>query len=189
MTTLTNRFEEALVFAAKTHQSQIRKGSQTPYIAHLLAVTALVLENGGDEDQAIAALLHDAAEDQGGREILYEIEVRFGHRVSNLVMACSDTIESPKPPWQKRKEKYISHLLSTSSDALLISLADKVHNAQSILEDYQIVGDSLWDRFNGKKEGTLWYYRTLADTFQKIYHCPLSDKLAQIITSLESTVA
>jgi hypothetical protein len=145
---LSARFREALWFAAFLHADQVRKGTDIPYVAHLLAVAALVLEHGGDEDQAIAALLHDSAEDQGGTQILDQIRNRFGVKVASIVEACSDTTETPKPPWRDRKERYIEHLADASEDVLLISLADKVHNAKAILSDYKKIGDDLWDRIS-----------------------------------------
>lgn len=186
MTDLSLRFEEALVFATQLHNTQKRKGSEIPYISHLLAVTALVLENGGDEDQAIAALLHDAAEDQGGEPIIIEIGEKFGNQVAEIVKACSDTFQSPKPPWRQRKEKYLLHLETAPPKALLVSLADKVHNAQSIVMNHKEIGDQIWNRFRGKKNGTLWYYRELGKSFQKLFPGPLSTELSRLITTLES---
>jgi (p)ppGpp synthase/HD superfamily hydrolase len=162
---LTARFREALWFAAFLHADQIRKGTDIPYVAHLLAVAVLVLEHGGGEDQAIAALLHDSAEDQGGALVLDQIRDRFGVKVASIVEACSDTTVVPKPPWRERKERYIEHLADVSNDVLLVSLADKVHNARAILADYKRIGDALWDRFQGKKDGTLWYYEALVEAF------------------------
>jgi (p)ppGpp synthase/HD superfamily hydrolase len=162
---LTARFREALWFAAFLHADQVRKGTDIPYVAHLLAVAALVLEHGGGEDQAIAALLHDSAEDQGGKHVLDQIRDRFGVKVASIVEACTDTTVVPKPPWRERKERYIEHLAEVSEDVLLVSLADKVHNARAILADYKKIGDALWDRFQGKKDGTLWYYEALLEAF------------------------
>ena len=129
---LTRRFELALQFASGLHHSQCRKGTPVPYISHLMAVSALVLEAGGDEDLAIAALLHDAVEDQGGPPTLQTIRRMFGDRVADVVMECSDTDREPKPLWRERKEQYLAHLLSASTDALLVSIADKLHNARSV---------------------------------------------------------
>ncbi len=160
---LGERFEQALQFAAATHQSQARKGSGIPYVDHLLGVCSLVIEDGGDEDEAIAALLHNAAEDQGGESMLDEIRRRFGDRVAAVVAACSDTFESPKPPWKLRKESYIDHLDVQSKSVLRVSLADKLFNARAILRDHLIVGDDVWTRFQSGRDGQLWYYRQLAD--------------------------
>ena len=168
MTELTARFEQALQYAFELHQRQRRKGSQTPYIAHLLGVCALVLEDGGDEDEAIAALLHDAAEDQGGLQTLEEIRRRFGEHVAEIVDGCTDTYEMPKPAWRLRKETYLEHLRTASSAVLRVSLADKLHNARAMQTDLYSQGEALWGRFNGGKEGSLWYYRSLAQIFKEL---------------------
>jgi (p)ppGpp synthase/HD superfamily hydrolase len=154
-------------------------------MAHLLAFTALVLENDGDEDQAIAALLHDAAEDQGGREVLATIRERFGERVAAMVDGCTDSYEIPKPPWRSRKEVYIAHLRHASADVRRVSLADKVHNARSILADLQQYGEAIWDRFQGGKDGTLWYYKTLAQVFREIDASPLVGELTRLTLEIE----
>lgn len=162
---LTNRFEQALVYASRLHRKQIRKGSNIPYISHLLSVTALVLEDGGDEDEAIAALLHDAVEDQGGkatREVIFDM---FGAKVVEIVDGCTDTDTIPKPSWQKRKQQYIDNLRSASASIRRVSLADKLHNARSILRDLSKNGESTWGKFKGGREGTLWYYQTLLQLF------------------------
>ena len=183
------RFREALDLTARLHQTQARKGGSIPYVAHLLAVTAIVLENGGDEDLAIAALLHDAVEDQGGAETLAEIQRRFGDRVADIVDACSDTDEIPKPPWRERKEAYLAHLQSASPDVLLVSLSDKLHNARSILMNYRALGPALWERFNAGKDGQLWYYRELVRIFrQRSEHRELVDELERVITTLEQEI-
>jgi (p)ppGpp synthase/HD superfamily hydrolase len=163
---LTTCFEEALIFATQLHTHQTRKGSQTPYIAHLLSVTALVIESGGDEDTVIAALLHDAVEDQGGLDTLAEIRQRFGKRVAEIVDSCSDADTSPKPPWKERKEAYLNHLTKATPEARLVSMADKLHNARSILRDLR-QGKNIWEKFNGGKEGTLWYYTSLVHIFRE----------------------
>jgi (p)ppGpp synthase/HD superfamily hydrolase len=182
---LGHRFEEALVFATQLHAHQTRKSSQTPYIAHLLSVTGLVLDAGGDEDTAIAALLHDAVEDQGGLETLKVIRARFGERVANIVDVCSDAYEIPKPPWQKRKETYLKHLQEAPPDARLVSLADKLHNARSILRDLKKEGDRVWEKFNGGKDGTLWYYRSLVRIFQNLDDNFLLDELTLVVDEIE----
>jgi (p)ppGpp synthase/HD superfamily hydrolase len=184
---LTARFREALWFAAFLHADQIRKGTDIPYVAHLLAVAALVLEHGGGEDQAIAALLHDSAEDQGGSQVLEQTRNRFGGRVASIVEACSDTTIAPKPPWRERKERYIEHLAEVSEDVLLVSLADKVHNAKAILTDYKRIGDDLWDRFQGGKNGTLWYYESLVEAFARRGKWPeLMAELKSVVMELTS---
>lgn len=164
---LTARFRDALGLAAVLHAEQVRKGSGIPYVAHLLTVAATVIEEGGSEDLVIAALLHDAAEDQGGEEILARIRFLYGESVAAVVAACSDTTETPKPPWRERKERYIAHLAAVPEGVLLVSLADKIHNARAILRDYRSVGDDLWERFRGGRDGTLWYYETLAGAFER----------------------
>src|SRR5579872_5374059 len=143
---LTTRFEEALVFATQLHAEQTRKGTTIPYISHLLAVTAIVIENGGNEDEAIAALLHDAIEDQGGAATREEIRRRFGDAVVAIVDGCTDAETLPKPPWQERKQVYLAHLPSASPSVLLVSAADKLHNAYAILRDYRRLGEALWSR-------------------------------------------
>ncbi len=162
---MSPRFNEALVYAAELHATQKKKVSEIPYIAHLLGVTAIALEHGADEDEAIAALLHDAVEDQGGQVTASEIRRRFGERVVEIVLGCTDADTTPKPAWRERKERYIAHLDSGNPSIFLVSASDKLYNARSIVADYRRVGEVLWDRFNGKREGTLWYYRTLADKF------------------------
>ncbi len=181
---LTNRFEEGLRYAFHLHATQKRKGTQIPYFSHLMSVTALVLENGGDEDQAIAALLHDAVEDQGGRKRLDEIRQRFGPRVADLVDGCTDAYESPKPPWRQRKEAYLARLKNSAPDVHLVSLADKVHNARSLLDNLRQVGHSVWGRFNGGKDGTLWYYQALLAEFKQIQPGGLTDELERTVSDI-----
>jgi (p)ppGpp synthase/HD superfamily hydrolase len=169
---LTRRFDVALHFASGLHHAQFRKGTNIPYIAHLMSVASLVLEAGGDEDQAIAALLHDAMEDQGGPPTLATIQKLFGDRVADTVRECSDSeSEDPnsKKPWRDRKRAYIAHLAEASVDALRVSIADKLHNARAILADYRILGDKLWERFNkeASKKDQLDYYRALVTAFRK----------------------
>jgi (p)ppGpp synthase/HD superfamily hydrolase len=159
------RFLRAFEFAAEKHKKQTRKVSSIPYIAHLMGVTSLVLEAGGDEDLAIAALLHDVVEDCGGAQMLKEVRRRFGSRVAKVVDGCTDSDSDPKPPWRERKETYIRHLRHADAGTRLVSAADKLNNVRSILGDYRAVGESIWSRFHGGREGTLWYYRTLRDEF------------------------
>jgi (p)ppGpp synthase/HD superfamily hydrolase len=180
------RFSDALIYAAALHADQARKGTRTPYLGHLLGVCSLVIDSGGSEDQAIAALLHDAAEDRGGSTRLADIHARFGSTVATIVEACSDTLESPKPPWLDRKTRYIERLRSEPEGILLVSLADKVHNAGAILADLEAVGATLWSRFNGGREGTLWYYRSLADVFtQRLADSVLSAELDRLVSQIE----
>jgi (p)ppGpp synthase/HD superfamily hydrolase len=162
---LGSRFLRAFLFAAEQHSGQTRKASTIPYIAHLMGVASLVLEAGGDEDLAIAALLHDVVEDCGGATMLKEVRRRFGARVAKVVDGCTDADTYPKPPWRERKEKYIGRLRQEGPDTRLVSAADKLNNVRSIVSDYRAVGESVWSRFNGGRDGTLWYYRTLRDEF------------------------
>jgi GTP pyrophosphokinase len=155
----------AFLFAAEKHKGQTRKASTIPYIAHLMGVASLVLEAGGDEDLAIAALLHDVVEDCGGVPMLKEVRRRFGKRVAAIVDGCTDADTDPKPPWRERKEQYLRHLKTADADTRLVSAADKLNNVRSILSDYRAVGESVWSRFKGGREGTLWYYRTLLEIF------------------------
>ena len=182
---LTSRFEEAITFATQLHAKQLRKGTTIPYIAHLLAVTALVLENGGDEDEAIAALLHDAIEDQGGAATREVIRRQFGNRVVAIVDGCTDTEVVPKPPWRGRKEAYIAHLHQASPAVRLVSAADKLHNARTILADYRVLGDALWQRFTGGKDGTLWYYRSVVEALREVGPGPLVEELDRVVTEIE----
>ena len=162
---LTHRFEKALVYAHKLHHKQTRKAGNIPYISHLLSVAALVIENGGDEDEAIAALLHDAVEEQGGKATREVILNMFGQRVTEIVDGCTDADTIPKPPWQERKEQFIERMHHASSSVRRVVLADKLHNARSILRDLFTHGEVTWDKFKGGKSGSLWYYRSLLEIF------------------------
>jgi (p)ppGpp synthase/HD superfamily hydrolase len=175
---LTSRFDDALHYAHDLHREQTRKGTAIPYISHLMAVSALVMEHGGNEDQAIGALLHDAAEDQGGAETLEEIRRRYGDAVAHIVADCTDAWVEPKPDWRSRKEAYLAKLPTKAAQSLLVSLADKTHNAEAILFDYRTLSDSLWPRFNGGADGTRWYYNALATIFSAVMPGRLSDRLA-----------
>ena len=182
---LSERFEQALVFATRLHAGQVRKGTQIPYVSHLLGVASLALDHGADEDEAIAALLHDAVEDQGGQPTLEEIRRRFGDRVAEIVAGCTDADVLPKPPWRQRKEAYIAHLEHASPSGRLVSACDKLHNARAILNDYQNVGDALWTRFNGGRDGTLWYYRELVAAFRRHSgDTPLVEELDRVVHEL-----
>lgn len=187
--TLSSRFDEALVYARQIHATQVRKGTNVPYVAHLLAVTAIVLEHGGGEDEAIAALLHDAIEDQGGFATRDEIRRRFGDNVVAIVVGCTDAETIPKPPWRERKEDYVAHIAVASPSVRLVSAADKLHNARSILADYRRLGEALWSRFNGGRAGTLWYYRSLIDAFRSVQSSPLLEELDRTVSELERLVA
>jgi (p)ppGpp synthase/HD superfamily hydrolase len=179
----TEKFEDALVYAARLHRDQTRKGSGVPYVTHLLAVAAIVGESGGTEDEVIAGLLHDAPEDAGGEERLAEIRARFGEEVANVVAGCTDTYKEPKPPWRARKEAYLEHLAGAPPSVRLVSAADKLHNARSVLSDYRAVGEDLWGRFNGGRAGTLWYYRAVADALAG--DGPVADELERVVVKLE----
>ncbi|MBD2435559.1 HD domain-containing protein [Nostoc sp. FACHB-110] len=172
---LTAKFEEALVYATRLHANQTRKISGVPYIAHLLSVAALVLEAGGTEEEAIAALLHDAIEDQGGKSTREEIRQRFGETVVAIVDGCTESDIYPKPPWQERKQKYLENLRHASPSVRRVSLADKLHNARSLLADLRQHGNSIWQQFKTGKEGSLWFYQQL----QQVYSANGSDFLTQ----------
>ncbi len=186
---LSSRFERALSLANQLHRTQVRKGTTIPYMAHLLAVASLALEHGADEDEAIAAVLHDAVEDQGGPRTLARIRRRFGERPARIVAECTDADVVPKPPWKERKVAYIAHLAHASPGGLLVSASDKLHNARSILADYRRLGEALWPRFAGGREGTLWYYRALIDAYRRAGAVPaLVDELDRTLTALEALV-
>jgi len=192
-TALTDCFDRALLYATHVHGGQVRKGTSIPYVAHLLAVVATVLEYGGSEDMAIAALLHDAVEDQGGEPRLSDIRNRFGDRVADVVRSCSDSVakttaDQPKEDWLTRKRRYIERLDTVDQETLLVALSDKIHNARSILRDLRKpeIGTTVWNRFRNPKEDTLWYYRELANMFQKRLPGQLADELVEIIIVLEN---
>jgi (p)ppGpp synthase/HD superfamily hydrolase len=183
------RFLRAFEFAAEKHKGQTRKASTIPYIAHLMGVASLVLEAGADEDLAIAALLHDVVEDCGGAPMLKEIRRKFGDRVAKVVDGCTDADAYPKPPWRERKEKYIARLKKENADTRLVSAADKLNNVRSIVSDYRAIGESVWSRFNGGREGTLWYYRTLRDQFLRHKPNRITRELALAVGELEALAA
>lgn len=186
---LTPKFVEALAYAAGKHAAQTRKASEVPYIGHLLSVAGLVIEDGGTEKQAIAALLHDAAEDQGGSRTLAEIGEKFGADVASIVEECSDTLETPKPPWRGRKERYIRHLREASDDAVLVSLADKLDNARAILRDFRAYGDEVWQRFTVQDPQLhLWYYRSLLEVFGQRTDSWMVGELRDVIDVLEQAI-
>jgi GTP pyrophosphokinase len=185
---LSERFIDALTFATQLHAGQTRKGSEVPYIAHLLGVASTVLEHGANEDEAIAALLHDAIEDQGGAATREEIRRRFGDTVTEIVDGCTDSDTTPKPPWRQRKEAYIAHIPTASASVLLVSAADKLYNARSVLNDYRLIGDAVWERFQGGKNGSLWYYRAVVDAFRSTGSSPLFDELERVVSELERLV-
>jgi (p)ppGpp synthase/HD superfamily hydrolase len=182
---LTARFAEAFAYAATLHAHQTRKGTAIPYLSHLMSVSALVIEDGGDEDEAIAGLLHDAAEDQGGEATLTEIRRLFGEKVARIVDGCTDSVVMPKPPWRERKERYVAHIRHAAADVRRVSSADKLHNARSILADYRVLRDDLWPRFTAGKSDTLWYYRSLVEGFRAAGGGRLVDELDLVVSELE----
>ena len=187
MTLLTDRYSAALTYTAALHAEQRRTTSGEPYLAHLLAVCALVLEDGGDEDEAIAALLHDAVEDQGGEPTLRAIRERFGSRVADLVAACTDPTGTDT--WRQRKELYLARLQTAEPAALRLSLADKLHNARAILRDLRQEGATTLERFSGGRDGVLWYYRSLTNTYVARRPGYLAEELDRVVSEIERLVA
>jgi (p)ppGpp synthase/HD superfamily hydrolase len=182
----SGRFIQALDYAARLHARQLRKRTDRPYIGHLLSVTSIVIEYGGDEGMAIAALLHDAVEDHGGKPRLREIQRKFGKRVAHIVDGCTDSYSDPKPPWLERKRAYVEGVAAETDDVRLVSAADKLSNVRETLHEVRVRGDSALDRFAGKKEGLLWYYRALVNEFRKAGSNPLVEELDRVVTELES---
>ncbi len=186
-TFFSSRFADALGYAHELHALQLRKGGRIPYISHLLAVTSIVLDAGGTEDEAIAALLHDGPEDQGGLETLAEIRRRFGEGVADIVEGCSDTFKTPKPPWEERKRQYVAHLADADSSTLLVSAADKLHNARATLQDLNgEAGPRVWDRFSATKEQTLANYHNLIEAYLRGRK---DDRRQPIVADLQNVVA
>lgn len=183
---LGSRFKEAFLFAAEKHATQTRKKTDVPYIAHLMSVAALVLEAGAGEDEAVAALLHDVVEDCGGYPVLEEIRERFGPRVAKIVEGCTDAYTIPKPPWKARKLDYLDILRKSGDDIRLVSAADKLHNVRTILADYRREGDLVWERFSGRRDGTLWYYRAVLDVLRQGKPNLLIEELGRVVTELET---
>ena len=183
---MTKQFEKALVYATRIHGGQFRKKTRIPYIAHILGVTAIALEYGANETEAIGALLHDAVEDCGGLPRLRDIERKFGKAVARIVDGCTDTDQIPKPPWRERKEKYIAHLDKASRSTRLVSASDKLHSARAIVRNLREEGDKVFTRFKGGKEGTLWYYRSLVRAFRKHGRSELIDELNRVVTEMET---
>jgi (p)ppGpp synthase/HD superfamily hydrolase len=184
--TLSPKFIRALGYAARLHANQIRKRTERPYIGHLLGVASIVIEYGGDEEMAIAALLHDAVEDQGGLPRLREIGRKFGRRVAEIVDGCTDAYSEPKPPWLERKRAYIARVTKESDEVRLVSAADKLSNARETLHDLRVHGEGIFERFAGKKEGTQWYYRALITAFRAAGNNPLVDELDRVVSELEA---
>jgi (p)ppGpp synthase/HD superfamily hydrolase len=182
---LSGRFDAALKLASDLHRAQMRKSTDIPYLAHLLAVAGLVLEHGGTEDEAIAGLLHDAVEDQGGQPTLEVIRRGFGDEVADLVAALSDTDVTPKPPWRTRKEEYLLHLEEAPMGVLRVSAADKLHNVRAIVRDYLEIGEDLWNRFSAPSSDQIWYYRALSDVFRRRLGGTLAADLSRTVSDLE----
>jgi GTP pyrophosphokinase len=188
----TVRFESAMRYAHQVHQEQRRKGTGIPSIAHVLGVAAIAMEYGADEDEAIGALLHDAAEDGGGEARLAEIRAQFGDAVAEIVLGCSDSlVEDPedKLPWRERKENYLAHLENASASVCLVSAADKLHNVRSLIRDYREHGSDIWERFQGRRDGTLWYYETVADVLIRRYRTALTRDLQDEVDALLGLVS
>ena len=185
MPTLTRRFDDAFVYAHEVHGTHIRKGNGAPYIGHLIGVASIVIDDGGTEDEAIAALLHDAPEDRGGRERLEDIRARFGDGVAKIVEDCTDSWTIPKAPWAERKKKYAEHARTLDAASLRVSAADKVHNAYAILRDLRNVGDTVWDRFNAGADDILAYYQSLVRAYREAGGGRLVDELDRIVRAIE----
>jgi (p)ppGpp synthase/HD superfamily hydrolase len=183
---LSRQFEKALVYATRIHGGKLRKKTRIPYIAHILGVAATALEYGANETEAIAALLHDAVEDCGGAKRLRAIERKFGKRVARIVEGCTDTDQTPKPPWLKRKKTYVSHVRHASMATKLVSASDKLHNVRAILMDYRQEEEKLWSRFGGGKQGALWYYRALVNALSGKRIQPVVQEINRTLTELES---
>jgi (p)ppGpp synthase/HD superfamily hydrolase len=183
---LSHQFRKALVYASSVHGGKLRKKTKIPDIGHVLGVTAIALEYGANETEAIGALLHDAVEDSGGKKRLRAIESKFGKPVSEIVKSCTDTLEKPKPPWITRKKEYVAHVRSAPISAKLVSASDKLHNVRAILRLYRQEGDNLWTRYDGGKKAALWYYRALVTAFEGEKHIqPLVQELDRVLTELE----
>ena len=184
---MSERFAEAVAMANELHSGQFRKGTKIPYISHPLIVAGTVLQNGGDEDEAIAAVLHDTVEDCGGKPVMEKIRQRFGEKIAGLVSGCTETDVQPKPPWRERKERYIQNIKSASPSVRLISCADKLHNAASILSEYKKVGAKVWDRFKGDKSETLWFYSAMVSALRAAGEDrPILDELEATVKALRS---
>jgi (p)ppGpp synthase/HD superfamily hydrolase len=182
------RLQRAFRYAAEKHYGQTRKQSAVPYLSHLMAVASLVLEAGGDEDMAIAALLHDVVEDCGGMPRLREIRKKFGPRVARIVEGCTDSFGEPKPEWAERKKDYLREVQHAGAETRLVSASDKLHNVRTILADYRQHGEAIWTRFTGKRDGTLWYYRALSDEYGRRGPNCITRELEIAVAQLELAV-
>lgn len=186
-TALSDQFLSAFEFAFQLHRNQLRKGSEIPYMSHLIGVAALVMEDGGDETEAIAALLHDSVEDQGGAVTLEKVKQKFGDRVASIVEYCTDSMETPKPPWKDRKQALIEKAGAAGVSEFKILIADKLHNLRSIRYALQRFGGEVWGRFKGGREGSLWYYQLLLTTFRSRGDHPYLDEMEVILEYLEKS--
>ena len=184
MIDLSGRLDEAFAYARDVHQNQTRKGSNTPYLGHLIGVASIVLDDGGSEDEAIAGLLHDAAEDHGGRERLADIRRRFGDAVARIVEDCTDSWEIPTPPWAERKRAYIEHARRLPASSLRVSAADKVHNSYAILRDLRNVGEKVWERFSAPADDVVAYYEGLVRAYREAGGGRLVDELDRIVRGI-----
>lgn len=183
--TLTSRFDDAFRYAHEVHATQMRKGTTVPYLGHLMGVASIVLDDGGTEDEAIAALLHDAPEDHGGRGRLEEIRARFGDQVARIVEDCTDAWESPKPAWLGRKQAYVEHARHLPASSLRVSAADKVHNAYAILRDLRNFGETVWERFNAGPDDVMDYYESLVRAYRQAGGGKLVDELDRIVRGIQ----
>lgn len=191
---LGDRFAEALAYAARLHATQTRKAKETPYVAHLLGVTSLAIDAGADEDEAIAAVLHDAVEDQGGEATRAEIERRFGARVASLVVSLSDSLVDTRTgekrePWQMRKDRYIAHLREADHSVRLVAACDKLHNLRELLEDHRRLGDEVWSHFSAGPEKQLWFYRSVVGVLTEGQSTFLAERLREALSELEEKLA
>jgi GTP pyrophosphokinase len=185
MAPFSRRLDDAFAYAHAAHASQLRKGTTSPYIGHLMGVASIVIDDGGSEDEVIAALLHDAAEDAGGRERLDDIRARFGDAVARIVEDCTDAWTSPKPAWKQRKEAYIAHARALPASSLRVSAADKVHNAYAILRDLRNIGEKVWERFTAGPDDVVWYYQSLVRAYREAGGGRLVDELDRIVRGIE----
>lgn len=186
---LDEQFAEAIRYAWQLHRYQKRKMGGIPFFAHLMGVASLVLDYGGSQQEAIAALLHDAVEDQGGLATLEEIRQRFGEGIAAIVEGCTDSFQQPKPPWQERKERFLARLAGASDSVRLVCAADKIHNLRSLIREYRTRGEAVWSVFRGGRAGTLWYYRSVVEVLRQGRDLPILQELADVWTQLQTLVS
>jgi len=185
MITLSSRFDAAFAYAHEVHATQTRKGSGAPYLGHLMGVSSIVLDDGGSEDEAIAALLHDAAEDHGGRPRLENIRSRFGDAVAKIVEDCTDAWDTPRPPWLARKQSYVEHARSLPAPSLRVSAADKVHNTYAILRDLRNIGEAVWARYEAPADDVVAYHESLVRAYREAGGGRLVDELERIVRGIQ----